>query len=275
MGCGTTEVMRMDKRMAMGVLASVAGLLSGCGRAGVIETRHLAWPAMEGQVLSVSSFNGDVVIRVAEGDSIRATATINSSLGAADAARIETAFVPGPATSLTASRPDMLDDAGVSFEIVVPPCVSLGSIETSNGRIEVAGGAGSPVFETSNGDVTVSGFAGRVRIDTSNGDVTAGGRDLVILGIDTSNGDIQVSPASFAEGAVLDTSNGDITAGLAPGAFAEFSMDTSNGSVSVEGPGFSEVRIDDSEGSAVMGGGGPRVELSSSNGNITVTSPGE
>ncbi|HRY61440.1 MAG TPA: DUF4097 family beta strand repeat-containing protein, partial [Candidatus Fermentibacter sp.] len=95
------------------------------------------------------------------------------------------------------------------------------------------------------------------------------------LGIDTSNGDIQASPASFADGAVLDTSNGDIVAGLAPGAFAEFTMDTSNGSVSVEGPGFSEVRLDDSEGSAVMGPGGPRVELSSSNGNITVSSPGE
>lgn len=248
---------------------------SGCGRTGVIDTRRLACPSVDDQVLSVSTFNGNVTIRVMEGDSVRVVATVTSCLGATESGSIVTSLVPGRSCSLTADRPQSMSDAGVSFEVSVPPGVSIGSVETSNGRIEIYGAEGEAELSTSNGDVVVEGFRGTVRVDTSNGDVSLSGSGLNVGSTDTSNGDITAQSVHFEDGAELSTSNGDISVLLAQGFGAVFDMDTSNGDVTVTGPGFESVRTDGSEGSATMGTGGPTVRLISSNGGITLTSPGE
>lgn len=255
-----------------GILLSLAGML-GCGRADVIQVREMSWPALDGQVLSISTFNGDIVIRVAGEDSIRAVATVSTALGMTDAESVEVTFAPGLASSLIARRPDQLSDAGVSFEVTIPGRVSIGNLETSNGTVDVTGAGGSPSIDTSNGDVTLSSFSGTLVIDTSNGDVTVDGQSLTVGSIDTSNGDIEVTASAFLPGAVLDTSNGDITVRLTAECSASFRMDTSNGGISLMGAGFHGVEVDGDEGTASFGENGPLVSVTSSNGSITLIAP--
>lgn len=153
-----------------------------------------------------------------------------------------------------------------------------GNVEarSSNGSIEVQDVKGNVNFETSNGSVHADNVEGAFEGGTSNGAVrvhlqdTEAGRPIRI---NTSNGSIDLQVDSLRNNDVVaTTSNGPITVRMPGNVSATLHASTnSNGSVRsdfdvlMHGGELSRHRIE-----GTIGGGGPRIELTTSNANITL-----
>jgi DUF4097 and DUF4098 domain-containing protein YvlB len=148
-----------------------------------------------------------------------------------------------------------------------------GSVEaqTSNGSIELNGHGGAAVLQTSNGSVRADGVRGQFQATTSNGRITA---RLVEsdparpVKVSSSNGSIDLTIEKLGGGGVsAQTSNSSITLRLPAKAGARVQVRTSNSSVQsdfdVTGGRVSKGRLE-----GEFGGGGPVIDLVSSNGPI-------
>ena len=146
-------------------------------------------------------------------------------------------------------------------------------IDTSNGPVEVSGHDGPAEIDTSNGPITVTDHTGSLFADTSNGSVKLTNVDGRVEA-DTSNGTISVSLAPNQPGPlILDTSNGSISVRVGAGFTGAVSFDTSNGSVSVEDHlgRVEQSSLHKDGGRIVVGEGGDRSRVDTSNGRISFT----
>jgi hypothetical protein len=147
---------------------------------------------------------------------------------------------------------------------------------SGNGAIRVANAAGSVRATSGNGDVAVDDAGGRVHANTGNGRVevtTAAGP----VDVTTGNGAIDVRMRTIAASSDMEfsTGNGTITVSL-PGGFAgHLEANTGHGSVSsdfaLQTIGLitpSHIRAD--IGSPSAAGSGPRLRLSTGNGDLVL-----
>jgi|HubBroStandDraft_6_1064221.scaffolds.fasta_scaffold69266_2 hypothetical protein len=147
---------------------------------------------------------------------------------------------------------------------------------SSNGSIEVQDVKGDVNFTTSNGGVHADNVDGAFEAQTSNGGIrahlhdTASGR---AIRASTSNGAIDLQVDALRQNDVIaSTSNGPITVRMPANAAATLHASTnSNGSIRSDfdvlmHPGeISKHRIE-----GTIGGGGQKIDLVTSNGNITL-----
>ena len=153
-----------------------------------------------------------------------------------------------------------------------------GNVEahSSNGSIEVKDVKGDVNFTTSNGGVHAENVEGSFEAQTSNGGIRARLHDTPSghpIRLSTSNGDIDLAVDSLHQNDVIaTTSNGPITVRMPANAGASLHASTnSNGSVRSDfdvliHPGeLSKHRME-----GTIGGGGPRIDLTTSNGNISL-----
>lgn len=160
--------------------------------------------------------------------------------------------------------------------------VHLGSIRgnvearSSNGSIEVKDVKGDANFNTSNGSVHAENVEGSFEAQTSNGGIHArlhdspGGHPIRLS---TSNGDIDLQVDSLRQSDVIaTTSNGPITVRMPAGISANLHASTnSNGSVRsdfdvlIHSGELSKHRME-----GTIGSGGPKIDLTTSNGNINL-----
>ena len=195
----------------------------------------------------------------------------------------------------------------VDFEVSVPADASA-NLKTSGGNVVVADLGGSLKAHTSGGDVRIGTVSGEIEASTSGGNVdleegrgsvrlsTSGGNVSVdrIGGsavLKTSGGDIRID--SVAGTLEAETSGGDVKAGFLGALKGDCSLSTSGGEVratvaknagfhldastsggDVEASGLT-ITIDSggvgrSTLSGDVNGGGPRLKLRSSGGNIKV-----
>ncbi len=166
-------------------------------------------------------------------------------------------------------RSGWFDDSStsVAFKITIPADAELDA-KSQNGAIEVSDLGGSAKLDTQNGAISVRGVHGALKVNSSNGAISA--RDIHgAIQAETTNGRINadIATANLAEDVSLKTSNGSVELRVDAGIAASVYARTNNGSVSTdfEGGIMGERRrtleID-------LNGGGPRVELRSSNGSI-------
>jgi len=147
---------------------------------------------------------------------------------------------------------------------------------SSNGSAEVKDVKGTVNFRTSNGSVHGDNVTGAFEAETSNGGIRIHLRDPQVghaIRLATSNGaiDLQVDSPGQNE-VVASTSNGSIVVRMPGSTRANLHAATnSNGSVRsdfdilVHGGEISKHRLD-----GAIGGGGPKIDLSTSNGNISL-----
>jgi len=146
---------------------------------------------------------------------------------------------------------------------------------TSNGSIELTDSTGSAILKTSNGKISAMGVRGRFEAETSNASIEARVKEIdgaLPLRLDTSNGAIRLTLEQNPRSEIrASTSNGSITL-TAPSSFAaRLKAGTSNGSISsafnvgVEGGVKTKTRLE-----GTVNGGGPLVELDTSNGSINL-----
>jgi len=144
---------------------------------------------------------------------------------------------------------------------------------TSNGSVDLAESGGSAVLKTSNGRIKADGVRGHFEASTSNGSI-----DARVVEADasrptrlhSSNGSLRLtvesSPASDVHAI---TSNGSITLRLPASAKARVKASTRSSSITTdfdvafEGGTKQKTRLE-----GTIGGGGPLLELSTSNGGI-------
>lgn len=152
----------------------------------------------------------------------------------------------------------------------------MGPLEasTSNASIEVQEFNGSAVLNTSNGHIKADGVRGRFEADTSNASIDARlsaleeGRPIKA---DTSNGSINLTVAELKGNDIIaSTSNSSITVRLPPAVAAQLNATTSNSSITSD----FEITVQGTQNKnrlqGNIGGGGPKIELTTSNGSIRV-----
>ncbi|HEV2689430.1 MAG TPA: DUF4097 family beta strand repeat-containing protein [Bryobacteraceae bacterium] len=147
---------------------------------------------------------------------------------------------------------------------------------SSNGSAEVNDVKGNVNFKTSNGGVHGYNVAGTFEAETSNGGIRVHLRDPEAgrpVRLVTSNGGIDLQMDSARQNDVVaSTSNGPIVLRMPASTGANvYASTNSNGSVRsdfdilIRGGEISKHRME-----GAIGGGGPKIDLSTSNGNISL-----
>jgi DUF4097 and DUF4098 domain-containing protein YvlB len=248
------------------LIAALAGagcdIVHGLGAKETAEW-HKTYPVTASTSVDVTDTNGRIDV----------TATTGSSL---EVDAVKTAHAATPEAAKAA-----LERISIA-EDVTPQAIKLetkvtgtgGFFNGGNGQVDyvVRVPAGTTVhFSTSNGSVQIDGLQGRVVAETTNGTVRGtniGGT----IDASTTNGGVDVEVTKVAEGGVkLSCTNGRVRLALPRDAKATISASLSNGGISSD-----NVTIDTTESSrrrleGRMNGGGPRVQLETTNGGITIS----
>lgn len=138
-------------------------------------------------------------------------------------------------------------------------------METSNGAINIHDIVGGVEADTSNGSMTVKNVQGEVKLDSSNGAITLDNIDGA-LSAESSNGKITINSAVTGDWD-CSSSNGNIVLTVPKATDAKITADTNNGSFKGN---VTWDTSDDDIGTAVLGNGKYTMELSTSNGSVTV-----
>lgn len=286
--------------LAVGIFA-VLPLLAQAKITRVVEKSFTVQP---GGTLRAGTAGGDIVVKAGTGDRVQVIArqVVRAQTEAkADEilAKLElTIEQQGNDVVAKAKYPNSGFNFGVwppvtvNFEVTVPASYNV-ELRTSGGDIRVGDLQGKVDARTSGGDIELGRIAGGVDAHTSGGDIELGAATGAVK-LHTSGGDIDVGPVA---GAVdVSTSGGDVKATYESGPQADASFRTSGGDVEVIVPSTAAFRIDaatsggdvKTRGLAVtvesggerkhklvgtVNGGGPRLTLRTSGGNITVHAP--
>ena len=245
--------------------------MSGCSHARPSEeTFNWKGPVKADAWLRLRNSSGDIKVRESTSDSAEIHLEIRRSNGYAPSAEVkvlQTAdgvlacvlFGTDNTCTPTAYRGGnshthgvisfMRGGTTVSGTILLPRGVKL-DVENQNGDISVGEVARELKVSTVNGDVTVKGSRGPVDIRTTNGNV-----DADVYGL---AGPVKVG-----------TTNGDVNLTMPQTLNAALSMRTVNGELELGFPGNVTTRTK-KEIVAMLGTGGAPIEVSTTNGSVTV-----
>jgi DUF4097 and DUF4098 domain-containing protein YvlB len=147
---------------------------------------------------------------------------------------------------------------------------------TSNGGIELADVTGDAVAQTSNARMRANNMKGQLEADTSNGSIAVSFAQVPSsrsVRLQTSNAGIDLSlPSAFGApagpGVRVSTSNGQITVRLPSGINAQVLARTNNSSITSDFEMKLQGAARKNHLDAVIGSGGPLLDLSTSNAAI-------
>jgi hypothetical protein len=224
----------------------------------------------EGRWITVRNLNGTVEVQRGTSDRVEVTATRHTKRGDPDFVRFEVRkYGAGDQDVLICAlwgenadcdpdrsrhrgdrRGDRQNDVWVEFHVRVPAGVKVGA-HSVNGEVRVEGVAAEVDAESVNGSVVVSTLGGPVNASTVNGSVRAS------MGRFNLNSDLRFSSV-----------NGSVIAEFANEINAEVDLSTVNGRFLTDFPVTISGRIDPRRLRATLGKGGPRIRLSTVNGNV-------
>lgn len=143
---------------------------------------------------------------------------------------------------------------------------------TSGGDIAIKEGTARAKLHTSGGDIEVDRVGGATEVSTSGGDITL--RSVAhLISASTSGGDVHaVITEPLTQDTELGTSGGDVDVSVL--ANASFQLDAHTSGGSVKAPGLT-IRLEEGASGknklvGAVNGGGPRLKLRSSGGDVTV-----
>lgn len=143
---------------------------------------------------------------------------------------------------------------------------------TSGGNITLEEGTARAKLHTSGGDIEVDRAGGPTEVSTSGGNVTL--RSVAqLINASTSGGDVRATITEpFTQDAVLGTSGGNVDVEVVKSASFQLDASTSGGSVKATGLTITLEQGANGKNKLVgaVNGGGPRLKLRTSGGDITV-----
>ncbi len=265
---------RLSSLLALALLAVAPAVWADVREEETIE-RSVGLGA--GGEVTVETTNGSIHVETWDGDEVRVVARKKARGDDAAEAReilqqIEVQIEErGGSVKISAEIPRSGwfegNSATVSFEITMPSDAELDA-SSQNGSIEVRELGAGARLETQNGSITARGVGGRLEAESNNGSIKAYDVRGAVQA-ETTNGSIkaEITSTDLGDDVRLATTNGSIELRLDAGVSASVTARTRNGSVSSDFEGGVQDRrrrtldLD-------LGGGGPRVELKSSNGSI-------
>jgi DUF4097 and DUF4098 domain-containing protein YvlB len=143
---------------------------------------------------------------------------------------------------------------------------------TSGGNIVLKEGTARAKLGTSGGDIEIDRAGGPTEVSTSGGDITINSVAQLISAT-TSGGNVRATLTEpLKQDAVLSTSGGDVRVQLVKGAGFELDASTSGGDVRAEGLTITIAKggVGRSRLTGSVNGGGPRLKLRSSGGDISI-----
>ena len=252
---------------------------------------HESHPMKSGDRLYIENLNGSVEISGWD----QQTADISGTKFASTEAMLEALKIDvvasGDSIRIRTIRPSgHMGNMGARYVIRVPRGAQLERIQSSNGSLRVRDIDSPARLETSNGAIEVASVGGPITMHTSNGSIRADGVQRGIEGT-TSNGSIRVTLGKVEErrpvrlttsngsvelavddlggsDVVVRTSNATITARLPQSVAADVKASTSNGGLTNEFESSFQGRAEKHLLEGTIGGGGPLLSLTTSNGSI-------
>jgi hypothetical protein len=236
------------------------------------DTFHWSGNIAGGHWISIYNLNGAIAIERGTSDKVEVTGEKIGSPSAFDYVRFEVKKV-GPNAQdvvICALWGDSMDcdedglhghgdhdrgsrrhnDVRVEFRVRVPANVKVGA-HTVNGDVAVAGAGSEVDAGTVNGSVEVTSTGGPVNAETVNGSVRAS------MGHFNLSSDLN-----------FESVNGTVVAEFSDDINADVDLSTVNGRFLTDFPVTISGRIDPKHLRAKLGNGGPRIRLSTVNGNV-------
>jgi len=222
--------------------------------------------------LVVRTDSGDVTLSAGDGEAVTGTVRKASRSGedALDEVTVEGAVEDGRLT-VAPQWPDSEKNVTVDLDLSVPDGLAVVEASSSNGDIEAEGVAGDGTYSSTNGDVDVSGVDGFVTVESTNGDIDASGV-TGLDGADTTLGDVTVEVPAMRGDVVCESTNGDVSVAVADDLSAAVSLETTNGDAAVDGVSMTVESSEDDEIEGTLGEGSHALAVSSTNGDVTLTS---
>lgn len=263
--------------LALGGSAAIASL-SGCTNATPFVGKRLEstdrYDAASTDQLTVDT-NGDVTVRPTDGDRIRVETVKQSSSVFADVSEVAVNVTRDAGTL----RIDVQGQGNgswlegsttVDVTVDLPDGVTLDTVRTVNGDVDVRRVAGDATLETVNGDVVVRNLEGFFSADTTNGDITA--RDVGgVETVTTTNGEVAVDVPAVRDAAAIETTNGDVAVAVSPNLNAELAATTDFGDVTVDGLALDDSMQTEHLVEGTLGAGEGRLRIASTNGDVSVS----
>jgi len=253
-------------------------VLAGAGtllRADFQEEFSKTLPLKAGDAFSLANVNGRVSIATWPEAKVEIKALKVAERDEKDLKEVEIVVEErAGAVSVRAVWPKFHHDlrVHVDFDVKVPEGVLLKGVETVNGDVEVTGPYGAIGVETTNGTVEVSDAKGDLDAETTNGGINVRGLEGRI-NAETTNGGIRLERVRWTGGLRAETTNGGITLRFEDPdkVNAVLRAETTNGHISFEFPvTLKNMRKTPHELEVEIGQGGPLIELSTTNGSITI-----
>jgi hypothetical protein len=163
----------------------------------------------------------------------------------------------------------------INYYLQVPEESDL-VLRTSNGEVRVSSTSGSVDARTTNGDIRIDNVKGDVDVLTTNGEVRvtdlAGG-----VNAHTTNGSIVAEMRRLSSGGSVElgTTNGNVEAYFGNDLKATLTATTTNGQVSIGFPIVSEGVMTSKTIRGTIQGGGAKISLGTTNGNVEVRRLGQ
>jgi hypothetical protein len=262
--------------MLAGALVAAAGATAACdvslGEGGGVRVNMLSGRASdewtrtyamaEGGRLQVKNLNGSIVVEAASGSSVEVKAERIAKASTDEAARellqkIEIREqVTGDTVRLEthAPRGGMATNHEVKYVLQVPASIRV-EAQTTNGGIDIRAVPNAVTASTVNGGVKGDGLSGHIQASTTNGGVT-----LSLVNVPE-------------QGVRAEAVNGGVRVAVPRSARLDVLARVTNGGVRVD-DGLSLEVVGERSRRRLEGklnGGGPRVELSTTNGGVSIS----
>ena len=287
----------MRKNLCVGALAVGVAVLAGAAGATTTDETRREFEAAAGGTFVASVDDGEVRVRTHDQERVVVEVYRRAS---ADDEEAERAILGLHRFSVVQEDGEVrlearlprearrrfwrLAEFSVRFEVLLPSrfdarvkvadgAISLQALEgridvrTSDGVVAVEGGGGRLEARTSDGDIEVGGFDGPIALQTSDGHIRVeggGGR----LEARTSDGNIRAALGRLKEACTLQTSDGNIEVTVAADGGLSVDGRVSDGRIHSDLP--VDGRVGGRRVSGDINGGGARLSLRTSDGNIRI-----
>jgi DUF4097 and DUF4098 domain-containing protein YvlB len=221
--------------------------------------------------LSVTNLNGGIDIIGWDGDKVTVNAVKKSTYGTETLNRVNISVSQTENhLEIVTKYPDQkFVQAEVDYTIKVPYNVTIETVTTTNGAIDINNGSGDLLASTSNGAITLTDIEGIVSATTSNGHIEIR-RTTGVSDVRTSNAAITAEVYSFQDDIRIETSNAAISLYLNPQLNATVDMITSNSKIHLQGIALNVSLLEDTHVIGTLGENGKRIDVHTSNANIYI-----
>ncbi len=261
----------MRTRLAIAVVVSCAAASAGCSRGRPTEeTFNWKGPVKADTWLRLRNTSGDFEVSEGTGDSASIHIEIKRSSDYAPTAQVKVLQTEDGILACVLFGSDNTCTAG---EYRGGNTQKRGILPFMRGGTEVSGTILLPRgvkldIENTNGDITVGSITRDVKVSTVNGDVTVKG-SRGPLDLTSTNGTIDADLYALSGKVRVGTTNGDVNLTMPQTLNAALNMRTVNGELELGFAGNVTTRTK-KEIVATLGTGGAPIDISTTNGSVTV-----